>query len=143
MTVHRLVGGCHCGAVSLEVELSREPGSYHPRACDCDFCSEREAAYVSDPAGRLRVNTCFLADLRTERQGSQQAEFLSCQACGALLAVRWQDGDRAYGAVNARTLEDYAAFGIAQAASPKQLDAAQKTERWRGLWFADVDIVAG
>lgn len=143
MAVRRLVGSCRCGTVSLEVELSREQGSYHPRACDCDFCREREAAYVSDPAGCLRLKTRSLDSLRIERQGSQQAEFLSCQACGTLLAVRWQDGDRAYGAVNARTLEDYAAFGVEQAASPKLLDADRKAERWKAVWFADMGIVAG
>ena len=143
MAPHRLLGGCRCGAVSLQVELSREPGSCHPRACDCDFCREREAAYVSDPAGRLRMRVRSPADVRIERQGSLQAEFLSCQACGTLLVVRWQDGDRAYGAVNARALADRAAFGAEQPASPKQLGAGQKTERWKALWFADVGLDIG
>lgn len=89
------------------------------------------------------MKTRSATGLRIERQGSQQAEFLSCQACGTLLVVRWQDGDRAYGAVNALALEDYVAFGIGQAASPKRLDATQKAERWKALWFADVGIVDG
>ena len=50
-----------------------------------DFCTRHRAAWVSDPAGQLRV----LADhlhLQRYRQGSAQAEFLLCRECGVLVA---------------------------------------------------------
>jgi hypothetical protein len=143
MAAHRLFGGCRCGGVALEVELPRGPGSYQPRACDCDFCRERGVAYLSDPDGRLRIRPRSPAGLRTDRQGSQQAEFLSCDACGTLLAVVWKDGGHAYAAVNARALGDRGEFGVEQAASPWLPDAARKAARWKALWFADVGVAAG
>lgn len=141
MGAHRLIGGCACGAVAVEVGLGRELASYSPRACDCDFCCERGAAWLSDPAGSLRLRANADQGFRIERQGSGQAEFLSCAACGTLLAVRWRDGDgHAYGAVNARTLVRRDEFASEQGASPKRLEAAEKTARWQALWFADVGV---
>lgn len=144
MIAHRLAGGCACGAVSVEAGLSRELASYSPRACDCDFCREHGTAWLSDPAGFLRLRANTGHGFRVERQGSGQAEFLSCEACGTLLAVRWQDGnDHVYGAVNARTLLRSDEFADEQGASPKLLEAGEKTERWKALWFAGVEVTVG
>lgn len=144
MIARRLISGCVCGAVAVEVGLSRELASYSPRACDCDFCRKRGAAWLSDPAGFLRLQANAGQGFRVERQGSEQAEFLSCAACGTLLAVRWLDGDgRAHGAINARTLARRDEFASEQGASPKLLEAAGKTARWKALWFADVEVAAG
>lgn len=144
MAAHRLAGGCACGAVEVEVGLSRELASYCPRVCDCDFCLGHDAAWLSDPMGFLRLRTNANRGLKTDRQGSEQAEFLSCDACGTLLAVRWQDDDgRVYGAVNARTLVRRAEFAGERGASPKLLEAAEKTLRWQALWFADVGVATG
>lgn len=141
MIAHRLVGGCACGAVAMEVGLGRELAAYSLRACDCDFCRERSAAWLSDPAGSLRLRANAGQGFRIERQGSGQAEFLSCAACGTLLAVRWRDDDgHAHGAVNARTLARRDEFASEQGASPKLLDAATKTARWKTLWFPDVEV---
>ena len=107
-------------------------------------CCERGAAWLSDSAGFLRLRTSAGEGLKSERQGSEQADFLSCPACGTLLAVRWQDGDgHAHGAVNARVLARRDEFASEQGASPKMLEAAEKTARWKALWFADVQVPAG
>ena len=141
MVAHRLAGGCACGAVAVEVGLSRELAAYSPRACDCDFCCERGAAWLSDAAGFLRLRANAGRGFRIERQGSGQAEFLSCAACGTLLAVCWQDGDgHAYGAINARLLTRRDEFSDEQDASPRLLEAAAKTARWKTLWFPDVEV---
>lgn len=144
MIAHRLAGSCACGAIAVEVGLGRELAAYSPRACDCDFCCERGAAWLSDSAGFLRLRTNAGQGLKRERQGSEQAEFLSCAACGTLLAVRWRDDDgHAYGAVNARVLARHDEFASEQGASPKLLEAAEKTARWKVLWFADVEVATG
>lgn len=143
MIAHRLVGGCACAAVAVEVGLSRELTAYSPRACDCDFCREQGAAWLSDAAGFLRLRANAGQGFRIERQGSGQAEFLACAACGTLLAVRWRDGDgHAHGAVNARVLTRRDEFADEQGASPKLLEVAEKTTRWKALWFADVEVTA-
>jgi hypothetical protein len=48
-------GGCHCRNIILRIELPNSPGSYNPRACDCDFCGKHAASYVSDAHGSLLV----------------------------------------------------------------------------------------
>ena len=130
MAAQRLVGACACGSVAVEIGLCHESAAYTPRACDCDYCRERDAAWLSDPAGFLRLHAQTRPGLKIERQGSGQAEFLSCASCGSLLAVRWLDGDgHAYGAVNARSLTRRGGFAPGQCASPKLLEAGEKPLR--------------
>jgi len=138
-----LTGGCHCGSLKLGMRLSREPGSYAPRACDCDFCVKHSAAYISDPAGALVIRMADASKLARYRQGSEQAEFLLCSGCGVLLGVVYETGGRRYGAANVRAFEGGKPFGAAQAASPKQLSPAEKTARWQSVWFPHVNIVGG
>ncbi len=50
-----VLGGCDCGNLSVELELSEPSNSYRPRACDCSFCRKHVAAYVSDPKDRCAL----------------------------------------------------------------------------------------
>lgn len=138
MVSQTLTGGCHCGKVTLEVNLPSELESYNPRACDCDFCRENDAAYLSDPNGRVVIRTNTMANLNFFRQGNELAEFLFCAACRQLLGVRWHQ----YGSVNAQVLFDKAVLGKEVSASPKQLSAEGKIGRWQKLWFPEFVVVA-
>jgi hypothetical protein len=134
-----LRGGCHCGKVRVELTTSIRPAEFHPRACDCSFCTKHGAAYVSDPQGRLRV---IAADtLADYRQGSGTARMLLCRACGVLVAAVLEEGGRRYGTVNAKCL-DGVAFGAPETVSPQTLGAQDKKARWTRLWTPDVEIVA-
>jgi hypothetical protein len=53
--MHRLHASCHCQNIVLELELTRPPETYAPRACDCDFCTKHGATYLSDPGGTLAI----------------------------------------------------------------------------------------
>ncbi len=139
--MHRVSGGCHCGNIRVELELARAPDSYHPRACDCDFCRQHNAAYVSDPQGSLalRIKDEHLSG--RYRQGSGQAEFLFCKNCGVLAGVFYRNDGRLYAAVNAKAVGGGEAFGAEQPVSPKTLSASEKVRRWREVWFPNVSIV--
>lgn len=132
-------GGCHCGALRIAFTLQQAAADTSPRACDCDFCRKHGAAWVSDPAGRLRVRAREGA-LQTYRQGSETAQFCLCAHCGVLVIVRFTHEGRVFGAVNATCLDDGEAFAPAQAASPQRLDPAAKALRWRTLWIPDVEL---
>jgi hypothetical protein len=134
-----LRGGCHCGSIRVELDLTRSPESYHPRACDCDFCRKHAAAWVSDPKGSLRIRS---AQAAIYRQGSGQAELLLCGNCGVLVAALYRSGERLYAAVNVRAIEGGAGFGSEQPVSPQSLSGPQKAQRWCDLWFPKVDIAA-
>ena len=111
-----------------------------PRACDCSFCQKHGAAYVSDPAGRLCISVETADALRRYRQGSNAAEFLFCGHCGILVAVIFEHAAGTYGAVNARCLDAAARLGQSVSASPQQLSAGDKVDRWLRLWIPNVEL---
>jgi len=135
-----LKGGCHCGNVHINFQLSRHPGSYNPRACDCGFCLKHGAAYVSDPAGTLRIEARDSQKLGRYRQGSGTAECLLCTNCGVLVGVAYQENGRTLATVNYRAVEG-ARFGNEVTVSPKKLGVAEKVTRWKELWFPNVSFV--
>src|SRR5450756_2542718 len=49
--MNKVSGGCHCGNITVDLELTAEPETYHPRVCDCDFCRKHGAASLSDTKG--------------------------------------------------------------------------------------------
>ena len=141
-SMHTVTGGCYCGSVLLKMRLTRAPASYNPRACDCGFCRKHAAAYVSDDRGALEIEIGVIGDKGSYRQGSEAADCVLCRRCGVLIGVTCEIEGRSYGAVNVRCLDSAVTFGPELAVSPKQLSAAEKLQRWRGLWFPDVVVRA-
>ncbi|AYH45871.1 aldehyde-activating protein [Azoarcus sp. DN11] len=140
MSTHALRGGCHCGAIRVEFELSCTPAAYTPRACDCGFCRKHGAAYVSDPGGRLHITVRDQTALGRYRQGSGQAEFLLCKTCGVLVAVAYAEGGRIWATVNRLAVEEAQDFPAPAPVSPRTLGADDKVARWKAVWFADVTL---
>ena len=133
-------GGCHCGNLRLDIELSRPVEMLTPRACDCDFCHAHGAAYVSDPQGRLAIIIRDDSLARRYRQGDDLADMLLCGRCGVLLGALFASDARTFGAINVKALDRATAFGEPQIASPKLLDGPDKIDRWKRLWFRDVTL---
>jgi len=140
--VPQLSGGCHCGNITVSVELTRDTGAYHPRACDCDFCRKHGAAWVSDPDGSLRIQLRAERDASRYTQGAGIAEMLLCRTCGVLVAALWRE-QQLHGVVNASVLDARAAFAAAQAVAPKELSPDEKRKRWQSLWFSALTLTGG
>jgi hypothetical protein len=138
----QLSGGCHCGNIAVTVELARDAGAYHPRACDCDFCRKHGAAWVSDPQGSLLIQLRAERDASRYAQGAGIAEMLLCRTCGVLVAALWRE-QQLYGVVNVSVLDARAAFAAAQTVAPKALSPEEKRKRWQSLWFSAVTLTAG
>jgi len=142
--MNSLKGGCHCGNISIALELSRAPSAYNPRACDCDFCRKHGAAYISDPHGSIRIHINSAGKSQIYRQGSGTAEFLLCAACGVVVSVLYRDTNRVYAAANANTVATAAErFGSEQSASPQMLAASDKVKRWQTVWFPNATLTYG
>ncbi len=139
--MHAASGGCHCGNILLEIEFAHAPGTYKPRACDCDFCRKHSAAYVSDPQGSLLVRIKDERNSSRYRQGSGMAELLLCRNCGVLVGACYRSHDRLYAAVNSKAVAAGVNFGAQQVVSPQKLSEAEKVNRWQDLWFSSVRIV--
>lgn len=142
MGLNKLTGGCHCGNIQVDLELTRTRETYNPRACDCDFCTRHSAAYLSDPEGSLVIRMKDEDRVGRYRQGDGIAEFLICSNCGVLVGVTYKSEGRVYGAVNARAIQGGKGFGPEQPVSPKTLSADAKMSRWQDVWFHDVSIRA-
>ena len=133
MSEHIYTGRCTCGQANFQIRLSRALNHYTPRACDCDFCQARHIAYLSDPEG---TGTIFSEmALVKQKQGSQQADFLTCPECEDVLAASCTINGQLRGAVNANLLDSKAQMNDSQEASPKHLSAAQKNARWADIWL--------
>lgn len=138
ITLH---GSCHCGCVKVEFSTCQVPATINPRACDCSFCQKHGAAYVSDPAGKLRLTIANSHAVRTYHQGSGAAEFQLCGGCGVLVAVTFEHDGHTYGAVNATCLDMDVVLGAAVSASPQLLSPEAKVARWVQAWVPDVQWV--
>lgn len=115
-------------------------GTLAPRACDCDFCQAHGAAYISDPDGRLAITIRDDGLTRRYRQGDAIADMLLCGRCGVLVGALFTDDAETFGTVNVGALDRTIPFGDRQAASPKLLDAENKIDRWKRLWFRNVTV---
>lgn len=138
--MHRLEGGCHCGNVGVVVELSNAPGSYSPRACDCDFCRKHGASYISDAQGSLHIEVKDPRFLVKYRQGAGIADCVLCSRCGVLLGVLYEENGCLYGAANSSALTGAGSLGEKKPVSPKLLTESEKISRWKEAWFSNVTV---
>ena len=138
--MHFVSGGCYCGNILLDLHLTHEPASYHPRACDCGFCAKHGAAYISDAQGSLRIRIKDQRHSGTYRQGSELAEMLLCTRCGVLVGALYRAEARIYATINARVIEGAEGFAPEQAVSPRKLSSEAKVARWKELWFSNVEL---
>lgn len=128
-------GACHCGAVQVDLLLSKAPDDLRLRSCQCGFCRPRGARTISDPQGRATVRAGGPEALIRYRFGLRTADYLLCAACGSYVAAM-QPGDVPIGVVNVGGLgvpefEDRA---------PEQVDYGGETiearlARRRGYWM--------
>lgn len=137
-----LKGGCHCGNISVDIQLADSPNTYSPRACDCDFCRKHGASYVSDPKGSLQIRIKDQKLLGKYQQGSGSADFLFCLKCGVLIGVCYQDAKKIFAAINSKIVSN-TSFDSEKTVSPKALSPKDKVSRWREVWFPNVSIEMG
>ncbi len=140
LAMGKINGGCQCGNVTVEAELSGAFETYNPRVCDCEFCSKHSAAYLSDAQGSLVIAIANESDVSRYRQGSKTAEFIVCKQCGVLVAICHRTSEALFATLNVRALDRKFEFGREQPVSPKQLASDEKAKRWRALWFSKVSF---
>ena len=126
-----LRGGCHCGAVTVEMETARAPEELPARECQCSFCRRHAARNTVDPDGRVRIVAACGA-LSRYRFALGTADFLFCARCGVYVGCLFDD---AFATLNVRVLDDAARF--TQPPSPKVWDgesADERRARRRATW---------
>jgi len=138
MSMH---GSCRCG--NFAVCWHTVDFSVVPRACQCDYCGSKGAAYVSKTrtAIELRIRNASLH--RIIRHGSQHARFHECAGCGEIVLVTAELDGEMYGALNANCLRNKLGFANATAIDYAGQTAVQKQQRWRQNWCSPVRISYG
>jgi hypothetical protein len=76
LVTHR--GGCHCGAVALEVDA---PAVLRALDCNCSICRATAYQHLIVPKERVRVLRGLEA-LSEYRFGTRTARHLFCRVCG-------------------------------------------------------------
>ena len=136
----KIQGSCYCKNIVLNVTLSRQPESYQPRACDCDFCLKHGASYLSDAQGALSIQVKQAELLgRFQQEEDDIADFLYCKKCGVLVGVIHTEGTETFGAVNSSVI-DQISFGEKVSVSPQKLPDEDKIKRWKDVWFKNVEL---
>ncbi|TDR94776.1 hypothetical protein [Enterovirga rhinocerotis] len=83
----RPAGYCHCGAVQVDLELSKAPDELRLRACQCGFCRPRGVRTIADSEGRAIIRASGPGALNRYRFGLRLADYLLCANCGTYVAA--------------------------------------------------------
>ncbi|MES9821944.1 MAG: hypothetical protein ABW161_15825 [Candidatus Thiodiazotropha sp.] len=136
----KVLGGCHCGNITFEAEMTKEPSAYNPRSCDCKLFTNHGASYASDNGGTLKIRIKNNSEVSKYRQGSKIADFLICKNCGVMTNVIYEEENVVFGSINVRATVNYKSFGEGQVTHLTQLSDEERIERWKNIWFPDVNF---
>jgi hypothetical protein len=142
--VHRTSGRCHCGAVTVELDLSQPPDALRVRACQCGFCRPRGTRTVTDANGHARIKLSKTDAVNRYRFGLKLADYLVCATCGTYAAAVQQDADRSIAVINVAGLDVPEFRG--RTADPVSYDNETpdaRLARRRSYWMPAEIIVAG
>jgi hypothetical protein len=135
MSMH---GSCRCN--NLEVTWRTTDYSIVPRACQCDYCRHKDAAYVSKCGTPVELRIHNAGQYTIVTHGSKSAAFHECGACGDIVLVTARIDGETYGALNARCLNNRLGFAAAVAIDYDGQTAEQKQLRWRQNWCSPIRI---
>lgn len=136
----RPAGYCHCGAVQLDLELSRAPDELRLRACQCDFCRPRGVRTIADGGGRAVIRANDRGALNRYRFGLRLADYLLCAACGTYIAAVQPD-DQPIAVVNVGGLRVPEFEGLeAEPVSYADETPEERLARRRSYWMP-VEII--
>jgi hypothetical protein len=100
---HTFAGRCHCGAIAVQLVLTRPAEEMQVRACQCDFCTRQGSLTVSDPAGRAVIEI-EAGQLAAYKFGTRTATSLVCGRCGVYAGAILVEGEQMWSVANARGL---------------------------------------
>jgi len=133
-------GSCNCN--NFEILWRTVDYSVVPRACQCEYCLARGAAYVSKSGTAIEVRVRNDNLHRIVTHGTGSAGFHECAGCGDLVLVTAAIGNELYGALNAGCMDNKLGFSEPVQTHFVSQTVAQRRERWRQNWCCPVRITA-
>lgn len=132
---YRFRGGCHCGAIGVELRIPRPPEDQILGACQCSFCRKHNARTVSDPKARARLTAHEPAQLQRYRFGLGASKVVLCRRCGVYVAMLMLEGERAWTTLNIDAVDERARFTRpAEARDFSGESIAGRLERRKARW---------
>jgi hypothetical protein len=80
----RILGACHCGNISFQLDWAPEPTEIPARACGCTFCVKHGGVWTSCPTGALEVRVKDASLTNSYAFGTKTADFHVCARCGVV-----------------------------------------------------------
>lgn len=133
----------HCSCRNFELSWQTVDYSLIPRACQCAYCRNKGAAYVSKSGSGFSVHVHKPDSYKLVRQGSGTAAFHECSFCNMVVFVTAKIGGQTYGAINSACINNRQGFGAAVAMDFSVQDALEKTRRWQQNWCSPVSLTMG
>jgi len=141
---YRYSGRCHCGAVTVALELSRPAGDVRLRACQCGFCRPRGTRTISDNAGHAEITLASSDAINRYRFGLKLADYLVCTTCGTYIGAVQDDPDRSIAVINVAGLAipEFAGLDADPVAYADETPEARRSRR-RSYWMPVTVKVSG
>ncbi len=135
-----IYGSCDCKNIEIVWHIADQ--ELVPRACQCEYCRSKSAAYVSRPNTRFDAIIHNRELHRQVQHGSNSASFHECSNCEQVVFVTAEiDGD-VYGALNAKQFVGQSAVSTPVAMNFSTQSGEEKRQRWRQNWCRPVLIKA-
>lgn len=128
----RFKGSCQCK--NIQIEWSLVDTSLVPRACQCSYCREKKAAYISKSGTRVEVSIAKPELHTIHLQGDEIAQFHECGNCEDLVFVSATIDNHDYCAVNVHTLDKADLFPNEINADFTQFSKEQSLALWKQNW---------
>lgn len=132
-------GNCKCN--NIEVVWRTVDFSLVPRACQCEYCLAKGAAYVGKSGTAVEVLVHKERLHRVIEHGSGSARFHECANCGDVVFVTADIDGEVYGVLNALCMKNTLGFPSQVKTDFRGYSAEQKRERWRQNWCYPVTII--
>ena len=131
-------GNCRCR--NIEVSWQIRDYSLVPRACQCTYCLQHAAAWVSKSGSNFAVTIHNTERYSTVEQGSHTALFHQCANCDQVVFVTTCIDGELYGALNANCMHNKSGFPKPLATDFSAQSAVEKLTRWQQHWCRPVII---
>ena len=103
-------GGCHCGNISVRLQLSRPAEQMPLRSCACSFCRAHATRTLSDRDGLFEIAAADWSLVERYRFGSRTADYLLCRRCGVYIGALCETSSGLRAVANVNCLDDRASF---------------------------------
>ena len=129
---------CDCKNIEIVWHVANQ--ELVPRACQCEYCRTKSAAYVSRPNTRFEATVRSGELHRQIQHGSNSAIFHECSNCEQVVFVTAEvDGDL-YGALNTNQFVDQSAVSAPVKMDFSSQSGEEKRQRWGQSWCHPVLI---